>query len=230
MGFLDFLFPKYCVSCRKIGSYLCPNCFAYISFDSVATCLVCNRQSIDGLTHLRCKSRYAIDGAFASIAYKGVVRRLIYNFKYKPYLSDLQHVLVDLFFEGIIQQEGFSQILQINPVLIPIPLHSSKLRSRGYNHAQILSDQLAKRLSLASIDGLKRIKKTVSQFGLKRDERKKNVEAAFAIREDQKEALKDASVFLVDDVLTTGSTLLEASKVLKRAGAKKVWGLALARD
>ncbi len=229
MGILDLLFPKYCVNCRKLGSYLCPNCFAYISFDDSGTCLICLRASIDGVTHPACRSRYAIDAAFASIAYKGVVKKLIYSFKYKPYLTDLKTVLGDLFYESLIQQEGFTQILEMSPVLVPIPLHSSKLKSRGYNHAQILASQLAKRLNLQQADLLKRVKKTASQFGLKREERRINVAGAFAVSPNVLLS-QYPNIFLVDDILTTGATLLEAANVLKRAGARRVWGIALARD
>ncbi len=234
MGILDFLFPKYCVNCRKLGSYLCPNCFAYISFDDSGTCLVCRRPAIDGITHPACKSRHAIDGAFASIAYKGVVRKLIYNFKYKPYLTDLQHVLVDLFYEGLIQKEAFDRAYRDSSIekimLAPIPLHSSRLKSRGYNQAEILAKGLSEKLNLRMFPVLERIKKTDSQIHLKQKERKENIAGAFAVRKNAQEILKGAGIFLIDDVLTTGSTLLEASRMLKRAGAKKVWGLALARD
>lgn len=229
MGLLDYIFPKYCVNCRKLGSYLCANCFSYLSFDTHGICLVCGKPSIDSLTHPGCKTRYAIDGAFCAIVYKGTARKLIFQFKYKPYVSDLKKVLGDLFFESLIQQEMFSKILEQNPILVPIPLHSSKLKSRGYNHAAILADELAKRFNFKQIELLKRVKKTSSQFGLKRDERKKNVAGAFAIS-DKQQAIRDKYILLVDDILTTGATLLEAANVLKRAGAKKVFAATLAQD
>ncbi len=195
-------------------------------------CLVCQKAAINGVTHPVCKTRYSIDGAFASISYKGTVKKLLYSFKYKPYVSDLADILTDFFYEGIIQNEGFMRILgQSNEklVLVPIPLHSSKLKSRGYNHAQILSDELSKRLNIRCVDILARIKKTPSQFGLKREERRENIAGAFALREDSG-VVPRMTVMLVDDILTTGATLQEAAKVLKKAGAKQVWGLALARD
>src|SRR3989344_150419 len=104
---LDFLFPKYCVNCKKLGSYLCSDCFSYLSFDTQGMCLVCGHPSIDGLTHPRCRSSYAIDGAFSSIPYKGVAKKLLYVFKYKPYVTAIQNLLGDLFYEGIIQNESF---------------------------------------------------------------------------------------------------------------------------
>ena len=238
MSFLDLLFPKRCVACKKLGSYLCENCFAYLSFDTKSVCLVCRRGSADGLTHPGCRGKYKIDGAFSAIPYNKTAQKLIYNFKYKPYVSDLKNFLTDLFYEALIQNENFSRVAgsrfagqNNNWVFVPIPLHSSKLRARGYNQAKILADELGKRFNFKVLDLLKRIKNTGSQYGLKLKERRKNIKGAFEI--DQKLKIKDqksTNVFLVDDILTSGSTLLEAANVLKRGGAKRVIGLTLARD
>lgn len=241
VSLLDFLFPKYCVSCKKIGSYLCSDCFSYLSFDTYGVCLCCGKPSINNLTHPACRSRYVINGEFTALKYKGVARKLIYNFKYKPYLSDLQTVLGDLFYESLIQQEGFESINKSAFVLVPIPLHVKKLKRRGYNHARILAEELGKRLGLLVIDALFRVKDTPSQVGLDRKKRRENIASAFAVskRCDLKKGrtfisnngvFNNCSIFLVDDILTTGSTLLEAAKTLKKAGAKKVLGLALAQD
>lgn len=191
-------------------------------------CLVCNRGSIDGLTHPKCKSKYAIDGAFSAIAYKGIVKKLIYNFKYKPYLSDLKNTLVELFYESIIQQEIFQKANEFSPILVPIPLHKNRLRKRGYNHSQLLAEGLSKKLNLKAIEILKRKKETKSQFGLDLKKRKENIKDAFIL--NAKYIIHNTNILLVDDILTTGSTLLEAAKTLKKSGARRVWGLTLARD
>jgi len=232
MDFLSLIFPKQCINCKKIGSYLCDDCFSYLSFDTQGLCVVCNRASINSLTHPRCVARYSIDGVFSSISYKGVAKKLVYQFKYKPYLSDLNNLLIDLFFEGIIQNEVFSNIyqnLKIDPILVPIPLYSSKLKSRGYNQAEILAKGLGKKLNLKVLNCLKRVKKTFSQVGLSQKERKENISGAFST-DSRIAMLEYSSVFLVDDVFTTGSTLNEAAKTLKKTGIKSVWGLTLARD
>ncbi|MBF8249873.1 MAG: Phosphoribosyltransferase [Candidatus Levybacteria bacterium] len=229
VGFLDFLFPKYCVNCRKVGDYICSNCFSFLSFDVSMICLVCNKGSIDGLTHPGCRGKYTIDGAFAGVAYKGIVKKLIYNFKYKPYLSDLQKSLVELFYESIIQQEIFQKTLGFSPILVPIPLSADRLRKRGYNHAKLLAEGLSKSLNFKLIDALQRTRETKSQFGLTLKERKENIQNAFALIPNAPIA-QFPKILLVDDILTTGSTLLEAARILKKNGAKKVWGLTLARD
>lgn len=231
MGFLDLIFPKYCVNCKKLGDYLCASCFSYLSFDTEGLCVVCNRASINGLTHPGCRGRSTIDGVFSSIVYKGVSKKLIYNFKYKPYLSSLNTLLVDLFFEGLIQNEEFYNIykrFKKEPIIVPIPLFHNKLKSRGYNQAELLAKGLSKKMNLRVLDLLKRVKKTRSQVGLSQKERKKNITGAFSIIKNLE--FRSENVFLVDDVFTTGSTLNEAAKTLKKAGVKSVWGLTLARD
>lgn len=190
-------------------------------------CLVCGRPTIDGLTHPRCQGRYVIDGAFAALSYKGIVKKLIYQFKYKPYLSDLKDSLVDLFYEAIIQNEIFQKIYENKPILVPIPLHKTRLRNRGYNHAQILATGLSEKLNLEALDLLERNRETKSQFGLDLKKRKENLKDAFIL--NTKYPPTGKNLLLVDDILTTGSTLFEAAKELKKKGVKRVWGLTLAR-
>lgn len=191
-------------------------------------CLVCNKPAIDGLTHPGCKSKYSIDGAFCAGAYKGIVKKLIYNFKYKPYLSDLKKFLVELFYESLIQQEIFQRAYRSKPILVPIPLHSNRLKKRGYNHAELLAEGLSEKFNLKIQNILRRTKETKSQFGLKLKDRKENLKDVFSLSTKCK--IFNKNVFLVDDILTTGSTLLEAAKILKKSGAKRVWGITLARD
>lgn len=227
MGFLDFIFPKTCIGCSKWGDYICTSCFTEISFDVERMCLICNRAAIDGITHPSCRGKYVIDGSIASIAYKRLAKRLIYAFKYKQYLSDLQQNLSDFFYEGLIQTEQFHKIIQKDCVFVPIPLHPKKLRVRGYNQAEILAKNLGKRFNIPVKNALERVKVTSTQVILKREERRENIRGAFAIKDSQIIST-NLQVILVDDVITSGATMLEAANALKRAGIKRVWGIALA--
>lgn len=230
MNILDLLFPKKCVACKKLGAYLCDKCFSYLSFDAKSLCLVCNRPSIDGFTHPKCCGKYTIDGCFSALPYNKTAKKLIFSFKYKPYLTDLKLVLSDLFYEGLIQNEGFNRELQdsTNWILVPVPLYHSKLKKRGYNQSEIFTYELGKRFNLPVRNLLKRVRDTRTQVGLKVEERKKNISGAFEIIPNTKYEIHNT--FLVDDVVTTGSTLLECANVLKRNGTKRVIGLTLARD
>ncbi len=230
MGVLDFLFPKKCVNCMKTGEYLCTNCFARMSFDVRMICVVCNRYAPYGLTHLSCRKQYTLNGVFSGVVFNSVVRKLLYAFKYRPYVSDIGSLMANLLYEGLIQQEQFITSLSVaQPILVPIPLSIQRLRKRGYNHAEILSNKLAEKFSLRTLDCLERIRETKPQFGLTRIERLANINGCFSIKKKFIGQLPQ-NIFLVDDILTSGSTLAEAARVLKQAGVKMVWGLTFARE
>lgn len=188
-------------------------------------CLICGKAAIDGLTHPRCQGRYTIDGCFAIVQYRGIIKKLMYTYKYKPYLSDLHTFLVDLFYEGMIQDELLYKKLK-NAVLTPIPLHPSRLRSRGYDQVGLLTNEIGKRTNLSVARILKRIRKTELQFGLKREDRIANIKGAFAVSNGKND--KGKTVLLVDDIVTSGTTLAEAARVLKKGGYREVYGLAFA--
>lgn len=234
MEIFDFLFPKKCVVCKKSGSYLCEKCFTFLSFDAKSLCLACNHPSFNNLTHPRCKRKLTIDGCFSALSYNKTVQKLIFNFKYKPYLADLKTVLTELFYESIIQNEQFQKQIKTGEwVFVPIPLSSSKFRKRGYNQAEILARELTVKFNFPSKNLLGRTRETKTQVGMTSFQRKLNIRNAFQLNPSfivNHSSLKNANIFLVDDVVTIGSTLLEAAKVLKQAGAVKVFGLTLARD
>lgn len=118
----------------------------------------------------------------------------------------------DLFFEAI----------------IPVPLHPNRLRERGFNQALLLGKILGRTINKKVFPrALRRIRNTIPQVQLDHGEREKNVRGAFVVREPQK--ILDKRLLLVDDVFTTGATVNECARVLKKSGAKEVFVLTLAR-
>lgn len=234
MNLFDILFPKYCVNCKKLGDYLCTDCFSKLSFVTKNICLPCGKPSYDGLTHPRCRGKMKIEGSFTGVVFNKVSRKLIYQFKYRPYLSELGSFLSELLYESLIQNEEFMRhIANGKWLMVPIPLSSIRHKRRGYNQSEVLAKNLAKKFDLEVLNCLERIKETRSQVGLGKKERRENIKGAFALNSKfiiHNSELKNANIFLVDDVLTTGSTISEAAVVLKRSGANKVWGVAFARE
>ena len=236
MSLFDLIYPKRCVGCGSHGEYLCPACFSYIVFIDGGFCVVCQRPAMGGLTHPICKTRYEIDGVFASVVYAGVVKRLVYKFKYNTYLLDIKHLLIDLFYEGLIQKEPFIRLLSDKNIFTAIPLHKNRMKQRGYNQAQVLAIGLAGRLGkkqdgrkIVLIESLNRVRQTRPQFGLSQKDRLTNVEGAFAVKQASAgDLLNNPVVFLIDDIVTTGATFSEAARVLKKAGVKQVYGVAFA--
>jgi ComF family protein len=116
--------------------------------------------------------------------------------------------------------------------VIPVPLHRSKLRQRGFNQAELVA-HLALKLSsardryLLCSDGLERVRETQSQTGLTRHQRRENLRGAFRVKHP--EQVSGREILLVDDVFTTGTTASECARILRRAGATRVWVATVAR-
>lgn len=229
MPFLDFIFPKKCVNCRKFGDFLCADCFSKISYNQNFQCPVCLKGSVNSFTHSVCERKYSMDGAISAVVYNSITGKIIRQFKYKPHISKLAEIISEIMNEGLAQNESFYYFIeQFKPVVIPIPLSSSRERQRGYNHAELLASYVAKYFNLpVRTDLLVRVKDTKPQYKLNKRERLENVQGAFGIA---KNAKIPKSVILVDDVATTLSTLREAAKVLKIAGTRKVLGITFARE
>ena len=136
--------------------------------------------------------------------------------------------MVDLFYEGLIQKEDFERVFQKDALLVPIPLYKAKLNQRGYNQAAFLAKGLGEKFSLPVADMLERVRATKSQISLDRKDRIENIKGAFRLKSSKEGIFQGKTIFLVDDVLTSGATLSEAARTLKRSGAGKVYGLTLA--
>lgn len=223
---LDLLFPKRCVSCGKFGSYICKKCFSEIEFIERPLCAVCGRQAIGGKTHPGCRSRFTLDGLVVGARYIGAVKQAIIKVKYK-WIYDIEKVFVDLISERLWKFD-----LPQDLILVPVPLHAKRKRWRGFNQSEILAKALAISFSVPFSDSMIRIIETKTQVGLKREDRVKNVKGAFSLRQAQGKplsfAVRGENILLVDDVYTSGATMSECCRVLKRAGAGEVWGLAAA--
>ncbi len=239
MNILDLLFPKRCVGCGKVGKYFCVRCRAKIrTIDQGETiCPVCEKPAIDGITHPHCKTRYSLDGLTSFFHYNGIIQKAVKSIKYR-FVSDLAKEFIYLIPCHSREGGNPSALFSSQPwipgltrddraILVPIPLHSSRLRARGFNQAEVLGKFLAQRLNVPfRTDLVKRVVQTLSQVEVKdREKRLKNMEKAFQVTSD----VKDVAILLFDDVWTTGATLRSAGNILKREGASFVWGLTMAR-
>ncbi len=223
MDFLDFIFPKTCVSCGRIGAYICKSCFSKIEFVENPVCPECQRQAIGGKTHSGCQKRYGLDGLIVATKYKGPVKAAIQKIKYR-FAWDLHKILLDLIADSLWRFDFPKDV-----ILLAIPLHARRENWRGFNQAEILAKDLARRFGEKYQSRLLiRTADTKTQVGLSREKRKANIRGAFNLSQNSK--VKGQNFILVDDVFTTGATMKEAAKVLKHAGAKSVWALAVALD
>ena len=113
-------------------------------------------------------------------------------------------------------------------LIMPVPLHPKRLRERGFNQSLLLARHVSRALHI-DLDflSLRRVRYTPPQASLAKSERKQNVRGAFELK--NQDAVKGINILLVDDVVTTGNTLNECARILRKGGARKVFGLSLAR-
>ena len=162
-----------------------------------------------------------IDGVRAPFLLEDPLRKLVHRFKYQ----NMQAAAPAL---GGLLADFIAKWPENQLILVPVPLHPKRMRGRGYNQAALLARELSKRTGLAVNDGLlRRVEDSRPQVeSASSEERVRNVARAFAAAADA----AGLRTLLVDDVITTGSTLFACAAALKDAGAEKVWGLALAKE
>lgn len=236
----EFFAPRRCPLCGKIvlhdkPEFWCESCWEQaLPWIRQPFCHRCgapfdifpDRTSEDEVLCGECLSESpAYDMIRSACAYDGIAAKLITALKYGKRLFYVPP-LVELL------EQAFTRWLSEESIdlIIPVPLHEEKLKERGFNQSLLLAKELAKKVAIPiSYSVLIKVRKTPPQATLHKTERKKNLQKAFAISSTWKEQLRNASVLVVDDVITTGTTIQECAKVLKGSGAAKVIGLSVAR-
>ncbi len=239
VGLLDLFLPRVCAGCRIdleaqrddgawLDTVLCGDCQRLLLRFSPGRCVQC-QQDVTPNHHLchECELTHSpLEAATAAVAFEGEVESWIHAFKYpRRGLSGLapgpEAVVCAL------AQEAASLSLSERPdVVVPIPLHPLRLRARGFNPAATLARHVARAAGLAwDPYRLTRVRDTPSQTRLDRRARRANVRGAFDCRPHA-----PRTVWLVDDVITTGSTLEEAARTLRRSGAEAVHAICAARS
>ncbi len=203
MGLLDLLFPVFCLECKKQGKYICDKCLSKVK--------VINQFD-------------PISKTFSVFRYEGVIRKAIIKIKYN-FAHDIAQELVEVSIKNFKNPYTIYDIQ--NTVLVPIPLHKSRENWRGFNQSEMLGKLMAKKLNWGfEKDLLIRPIQGQHQVGLTKSDRVRNIRGKFAVKTSLKPEL---TYIIFDDVATTGSTIKEAIKVLKKSGANKVFGITVAR-
>ena len=221
---LDIFLPPSCFNCGSEGNWLCQSCYDQVAFITSDICSRCGTPTNNNsLACEQCDNNplHDIDGIrVASYFEDNPIRVGIHRLKYrnhKAVASSLSQILA----------EAYAKYQLTCDVVVPVPLHPSRYKERGYNQSELLTKPLGELLNLpVNTRTLHRTQKTKSQMTLGANERRKNVANAFECTDSQ---LSSLSVLLIDDVCTTGSTLDSCAVALKETGVKSVWGLTLAK-
>jgi ComF family protein len=231
---LDSLFPVFCLSCQKEGFWICKNCLAQTKILDFQVCPTCEDVITDKgfLCHFCKEARKShLDGLIAAVSYGDlVVPKMVHNFKYR-FISDISKPLAKLVCRALIRNN-----LALPDFLIPVPLHPKRLRWRGFNQSLLLASHISKELTplmeIEILDILERKRFNLPQMQIKNyQQRLKNMHNIFILKPSaEPDLMKNKTILLIDDIATTGATLEECAKVLKSAGAKKVFAAVVARQ
>ena len=219
---LDLLFPRRCPVCGQIimpkGNLICPGCIRKLSWVRGPVCKCCGKEIISET------AEYCSDCAIHPRSFSNGMALLNYNEISAPSLAKIKYhnhrEYLDFYAEAIIRRYGNFFARHKEAVLVAVPVHPVRLRSRGFNQAGELAVRLG-RLSGLSVNEtiLIRTRKTAPQKELGPEERLRNLRKAFAVRK----STLPATVILIDDIYTTGSTIEACTRVLKEAGVREVY-------
>jgi len=226
---LDILFPPYCFGCGNEGCFLCFYCRGSVYFVP-PTCFVCYklappRNKITyGRTCPSCQDQSSIYAFLSPFSYNSIViREIIHGLKYGR-IRSLGIIIADLLAEYF---KKYDIKFPDNAILLPVPIYPLRMRRRGFNQAEHIANVLSPILGILVINNvLEKYKYTKPQVELSREDRLKNIRGSFVVRNPDK--IQGKTILLFDDVKTTGATLEEAGRVLKEAGAEKIWVITLA--
>ena len=217
---LDLLFPPECAVCGREGSFLCADCEPRLQRLVQPYCAKCAEPDAEPVCSWCRAKAPAYERIRAPYRYTGPVRDMVHDLKYaniRALAPTLGGLLADY-----LESQRFSA-----DVLAPVPLHPRRERSRGYNQSHLLAREVSRRIQIPMADDrLLRSMDTPPQVAMSgREERRQNIDGAFECTGEA----TGLGVLLIDDVVTTGSTMSACASALKDAGAKSVYGLALAR-
>lgn len=221
---LNLFFPTHCFGCNQYGEWLCKDCFHKLKKREFQVCLGCGRPDERGAVCHKCKDILYLDGLLAA-GYErdALLMKLVKAYKYQ-FAREIARIGADFleqFYQKLILEKNWPNF----DIIIPIPLHPRRKRWRGFNQAELLAREFAKKHAFKiCADDLARVKHHKAQALLKAEERQANILNSFVW---QGESLAGKAILLIDDLATTGATLNEAARILKNSGAKKVWGLVL---
>jgi len=256
--FLDIIFPIRCFKCGKNWEdlparerWICSECLSKINFRKEQVCPLCEKESEGGKVHFFCRDKTFLDGLWVAAHYDKLVEKTVHDFKFK-FFRDIYFPLSEIIGKSVLEAEEFGDFQDMllidfakedeegiytdeernqkeETVMIPVPLHKRRYNWRGFNQSALLARGIADKFGvMVREDILVRVKNTKPQSKtVNGEERKKNIGDAFCCT--RSEEVKNKNIIVVDDICTTSATLNECAKELKKAGARSVWGVVVAR-
>lgn len=227
---LNLLFPPSCSSCKKMTESndrpLCAECFSQLKFIKPPHCTCCGRTFSSGKDNHLCgdclKSSWHFEKARSIFVYEEIIAGLIHRLKYSGDMTGLET------FQYLSRQSPLLHELSTPDFILPVPLHIKRLRHRGFNQALLLAKTVFPgEKEKIRHDILLRQMNTATQTGLSGKERRRNLKNAFIVQNHSE--ITGRNILILDDVFTTGTTVRECAKTLKKAGCERVEILTICR-
>ena len=211
LNLLKLIYPDVCAFCNKIQKEsLCKKCEEKIK-----------KYKKDIV--IRSKNNY-FEELISIFKYEVLIREKIIQYKFQD-----KSYIYNTFAKIILKNEKVCGLLKKYDIIIPVPIHRKRKLQRGYNQTQLIAKEIAKNIDIKLCDDvLVKSKNTIAQSKLNKNKRKQNIKNAFKVLNLEK--IQGKNILLFDDIFTTGSTVNECSKILKKAGAKTVGVLTIAKD
>ncbi|MBD3288595.1 hypothetical protein GF337_07310 [candidate division KSB1 bacterium] len=219
-AFGDFIYPPYCLTCEaqleRRNELLCKHCFDELP-------RIPENYNIRAELEQKLQQELHVSRILSLWEFRDDVQLLIHYFKYNHH-----RIIGNVLAQNLVKQFGKLEIMKRAEIIVPVPLHKRRLHKRGYNQSELISEGISQLINKPVVKGaLRRIINTKSQTRLNAIERKKNVEKAFTIL--KQDSIIGRTVLLVDDVITTGSTMNACAEQLRSAGVKEVFALSAAK-
>jgi competence protein ComFC len=215
----DLFYPERCVGCeRRASDVLCRTCFDALPRVGSPVCGRCGLPTAFAtLVCEECKNvDFGFQSARAPLKYDGVGKQVVHALKYRGYKRVVGRLAAPLMLQ-VVGEDHFDAV-------VPVPLHSSRLRKRGFNQAKLLAGGVAEKMKATVSDTLEVVRSTRDQVELSAAQRRANVAGAYTATKPLR-----GKILLIDDVFTTGATLSACAGTMVRAGAEEVHALSLCR-
>jgi len=214
---LWLLYPKRCMLCDEVTRYG--------ETGDICACCLSAVPSYAADTAKALPTAYSeMTGVYSAFRYEDAIRDAVRRFKFQGMKENARTMACMM--KHAAWPDGFDSDMGGAQLLIPVPLHKSRLRERGYNQAELLALALAKEYGVPFSTSLVRTKKTESMYGLRKTERFDNIRDAFAVTDPA--IVYGKNIVIIDDIYTTGATVEECARTLKKAGAGSICALTFA--
>ncbi len=220
---LHFLFPKECFICNKIGDWLCPRCKNKL-INTLPNCYICRTLSNNYKTHSKCSSKNTFEQLVTLWKYNEYSKVLMHNFKYKNRFQVGKYIYS-------LMEDKIQNLDPKETLLIPVPSNIQRLRDRGFNPTQNICESIKERKKVnINYNALYKKTANIHQASLSYNKRQDNVYNTFGLNNQEIKKISNyKKIIIVDDIITTGSTLNEVCRILKPSVAQgvKIYGLTI---